>query len=957
MTTMKKYIFTSIIALAAAVSCVEGPSDLNVQTEGNMLKVKFETPELEVKSGSETIDFYAYITSDLKAGTINPIGYSDISSDGYYLYNLPEGTDEVVFTNIGADNEDVTFTTDESGNLTFVLNDTYTFIDTEVLYGSISGFSAGVSQSVSIKRLSSALSTELYLTDSEGSLISTDEIEAYWVFYSGLGISLTMNEYGEFVPVSRDMSFGSGCSASLNTANEETDMFIPGDLEPEVQVSVRFTDGSEKEYRKSLGKVLDANRHYRVRLYLKQLNGTAEMTLETPTVEETYQSLYPTYTEFFNVTGNTVVGGFANDTITLDITTALPYDWTYEVIQGSEFFNFDFTDGQLTVTALSDNVNEIRSATILFTTEEGYSRTITVYQKNSLKHQIVMIPQHNYDHTNIYISGENISITVPGKSAPDVYEGILKDKRIYLNGLDRDAEVVIEGDIITSFRAVGEENPGLTDQFGYRYDSNSTELGYYFYNYSNHYNNFRFSNCTYLEELIIQGYDATIDVSGMPSLKRLHIQNNNTLTSVTLADEQPLEVIACYNCDALTGIDVSKTASTLKSLNLYDCDALTGAVILNCPQLKYFNANSCNGMGIINLTGCTGIETLSLYYTGCTLNLTDCSSLKELRLENVKLKKLVTTGVSSLENMVTNSMEISSLDLSGMTSLKTIGDISATTVNLSGCSALESIGYFAGLESLDISGCTSLKTANIEFNGSASNQTVNFTDTAIEELKFSHLNANLDFSPLTSVKKFYLEYCWDDITEMDFSGCSSLEDLYISFYRSSADYTLQELYLPYSLKKFNIRGAYHYPGPLNMSYMTSLEEFDIYGLSSLNEIYLTGCTSLKSINYDNPDNDYDYNSSYLDCCSVNYLNITDCTSLEYMNMYDCNISDLDFSTNPNIYNVDLRYNNMSAASINNMISSLPDRSMSAIQGKYQIDGNPGTDEHDESAANDKGWWR
>ena len=90
---------------------------------------------------------------------------------------------------------------------------------------------------------------------------------------------------------------------------------------------------------------------------------------------------------------------------------------------------------------------------------------------------------------------------------------------------------------------------------------------------------------------------------------------------------------------------------------------------------------------------------------------------------------------------------------------------------------------------------------------------------------------------------------------------------------------------------------------------------------------------------------------------MNYLNITDCTSLEYMNMYDCNISDLDFSTNPNIYNVDLRYNNMSAASINNMISSLPDRSMSAIQGKYQIDGNPGTDEHDESAANDKGWWR
>ena len=102
----------------AAVSCEQAKFGIDEPVSDNMLKVRFATPELEVKSGSEDVSFYAYLTSELKAGTIAPIAATMQKEDGYLYYNIPEGTTDVIFSNIsGTENELVMFTNDSDGGI------------------------------------------------------------------------------------------------------------------------------------------------------------------------------------------------------------------------------------------------------------------------------------------------------------------------------------------------------------------------------------------------------------------------------------------------------------------------------------------------------------------------------------------------------------------------------------------------------------------------------------------------------------------------------------------------------------------------------------------------------------------------------------------------------------------------------------------------------------------------
>lgn len=938
MQTMKtRHILISAITFLTALSCVEGLSDSDVQTEGNMLKVKFDAPELIVKSGDETPIFYAYIPSELEAGYVHPIGYSDVTSDGYYLYNLPEGTTDVVFTNISSDNEEVTFKTDEEGRVVFELLDEHPMFDTDLLYGKVSGVDASSSFNVGIRRLNTRLSHYFHLIDSDGNSLATDEISRIQVSYDLLGKSVAIAEDGQTATIKHENAH----SFSMTSGVGETDghvfttNVIPTGEFPKMKVTVEFTNGNKKEYEKTLDKIFEANRHYTVNLRMRKLNGEATFTLEDPEVYTTEQ--HPTFTaqEFFTLTGGTTVGSLANDRLAIDVDTALPYEWTYEVTQGGEYFNIEAVDGQLVITALSDNSNEIRSATIVLSTAEGYTKTFTVNQKNSLKHRIVMTSQHDYSYTEVYITGENITVQDPNDPEPVLYEGTSDNKCIDIDGLTIGSQIIIEGDVITGFRATGRENGSYTDRYGYSFDNYSETRGYYYSSYSRNYHSFSFENCIYMEDLVLQGSDATVDVSGMPLLKRLHIQENSSLTSVIFAAGQPIRHLTIYNCDALTGIDVSNISSTVRSINLYDSDALTGAILVNCTALDHINVNYCNNMGVVNLTGCSSLEDIYIYNNSATyLNFTNCSELKTLRLESLELNRLVTTGADKLESIETEDISIKSVDLSNK-------------------SMLSSIGRLTSVETFDISNSPNVKEIDLSLNSGAT-QTLNFSGTGIESATIDYLNHNLDFSSLTAVRKMNLRYCQSAVTGFDLSTCTTLEELYISF--NSSNYTtMQTLGLPASLKKLNLRHLYYYPGPLDLSDFTELVELDLYHLSEIREINLSGCSALKSVNKDDSDNDDDNNSDPY-CYNVQAVNMTGCSSLEYFNMFDANITSLDFTSNPAMYHVDVRYNNMEATAIDNMILSLPDRSMSATQGKYMIDGNPGANSHNETAANDKGWW-
>lgn len=951
------HILISVTTLLTTLSCVKGTSDLGEQTDGNMLRVKFDAPELVVKSGEGTPIFYAYIPSELEAGYIHPIGYSDINSEGYYLYNLPEGTTDVIFTNISNDNEEICLKTDEDGNVMFELIGEHPMLESELLYGTVSEVNTSSSFNVGIERLNTRVSHYFYLVDSEGNSLPTDEISSVNVIYHCLGNALTITEDGTYLASSIDKESGYGITSAVgdNDNHLYSANVIPTNDYPTIMISVNFTNGSLKEYVKTLDKILEANHHYSVNLRLRKLNGEATFTLDDPDVTTNEQ--YPSFSnqEFFILSDGTTVGSSANDQLTINVDTALPYEWTYEVTEGEEFFNIKQIDEQLIITALSDNENEIRSATIVLKTSEGYTKTIKINQKNSLKHSIVMTSQHDYSHTEIYVSGENITVQDPNDAEPRLFEGNSNNRAIYIDGLTKGSNVNIEGDVITHFRATGTQNDNHTDEFGNRYDYYSDERGYYYNSYSNHHHSFTFSNCIYLEDIAIKGDDSIIDVSEMPSLRRIYTQGNKTLTSIVFAEGQKVEHLSIIDCDQISAIDITKIASTLKSVNLYNCDNLAGIIMTDCQQLKYMNANYCYNLSLINLTGCSGLENLSIWGSSFTnLNLTNCTALRSLGLYKLTLNKLVSTGMSSLETILTNNTKITNLDLSGNQTINHIGDLTTEDINVSGCSSLTSLGKLYSVKTVNISNCPVLRDAYIEYL-SDETQVFNYSETPLESIEIRHLNSDTDFSGLTSLKKLHLIYCQSTISAIDLASNTALEDLYIHF-SSNNSTTVQSLYLPSSLKKLNLNNLTYYPGPLNLSGFTSLEELDLYNINrNLKEINLSGCTSLKSINRDDADNEID-NHSYHYCSSVMSVNMTDCTALEYFNMDNANISSLDFSWSPRISTVDARNNEMDATAIDNMISTLPDRSNEINIGQYYIAGNPGADTHNESVANDKGWW-
>lgn len=965
------YIMTAAVSIAAMISCVKEASIVDGNGEKGAIRVKLIVPDIEVKSETSIPEIFAYVPSKIQAGEVSPIGCTIETSDGYLLYNLPEGTSEVIFSNISPENEYVELKDDGNGNVMFCLkegtdgNSTKILFNknTQILYGRLQGITGGTSEpyNVEMKRLNSRITNVFQVIDSEGSILSNESISYVTVLYFGIGESVTMHADGTI----EHKAFEDWCGDAVKpSSNGEmlTSNFIPSATEVTAKVYVYMTNGTTKKYTKELGQVLESNRHYTITYKMKYLNGTGEFTLEEPQVN--YNTWTPSFVqkELFTLSSSTVVGSKANDSVDIEVSTFLPYDWTATMTSGEEYFSFEKTDKGFKVTALTDNESDLRTGEILLSTEEGFSKTLKVRQKCSTPQKVVMKSQHTSSSQTIYVSGINISVKDPNDAEPRVFNSELNNYPITIDGLSSGAEVSIEGDFIIGLRCIGDSNHRYTDELGDPYNDKSSNEGYYFYLYSNMTYEYTFSNCIHLEDLCIKTKQTNVDVSDLKSLRRLYL-GSSEFETLTFGENQPIESFTAYNCDKVAGFDFSKIASTVKKINLYDNDGMTGAIIVNCPELKYINVNQCSNMGVINLSGCSAIEYLRIYNNSAkTLNITNCSGLKTLSLENITLTKLLNEGVENIENIYTSNVTISGFDFSGRTALKSVGGMSCSDFSVNGCTSLETVGKITNAGALDFSECSNLKDASIDFNSNAT-QSIAFQNSGIESFYSRYANMDIDFSQLTELKSLEFINCHEKVTKLDLSSNLKLEILHVSS-NVSNNQTLQSLSFPKSLKKVYIHDIPYFRGTLDLSGLTELEEVDIcyvgnsyYNYSVDYNTYfdlldLSGCSNLKTINK-NEDNN---SSNYAYCGRLKAIDLTGCSSLEECYMKYGMISKFDFSDSPNLIKIDVGSNAMDATAIDNMISTMPDRSESSIQGTYVVSGNSGASTHNEQAANDKGWW-
>lgn len=953
----------------AAVSCEQAKFGIDEPVSDNMLKVRFATPELEVKSGSEDVSFYAYLPSELKAGTIAPIAATMQKEDGYLYYNIPEGTTDVIFSNIGNSDQDV-YITAEDGRVVFKTRDEHSaHINTEIFYAELSGITTGTSTaySIPVRRLTSIVHSELHYIDNDGNQISTHNIDYVNVFYHGWATSLTQNEDGTFTGKSYSMGSGFGSSHAINATDETGRVFIPGELVPDVQVEIQFTNGTNKRYRTSLGKVFEQNHRYNVLLRLRQLNVEGTFVLEEPSVSTVSRNPNYSKQDFFTLSEGRTVGGYADDVLTIDVSTALPYDWYISYPEeANSFFDIQVIDGQIVIRALATNENDIRSVDIEILTNEGYSKTITVNQKSSLKHRIVMTSEHTSSSSSFYISGVNMTVQDPNDTEPRT---ISDGENVYvsINGLSQGSQTIIEGDIITY---LGHGGGNYTDDYGYKYEYyDSTRKCYYFSNSSNRSFSYSFSNCLYLENLEIHGQKAALDLSGLKSLKRFYMQNS-TCTYPTFAEGQGLEHFTAYNCDALGTLDLRNVSSTIKHISCALSDNIGTINFTNFSALESVNVNSCTGANMINFTGCSSLEYVDIYDNSASaLKINNCSALKELSLRSMYLSTITHEGADALETISTSSSSVTTFDFSNKWSLATVGSLSCTTLNLNNCPNLTTLGEINDALSFDISNCTSLEAADINLSTGSSEQVGWFSNCpALKILKISNMRTMLDFSYATSLEELTIdEMRGSTITSIDLSALYQLKKAYIDGY--DWDTPIGEIKLPASietlemeylnqlssidfsnssnLKSIDLRELYNI-STINLANCTALENLDMkycfyYYEGTLN---LSGCSSLKAISQK-------YSSSQQYNRYLTGVALDGCFSLEEFYMYNANLTSLDFTDSQKMKKLDIRNNySMTAEAVDAMFVTLPDRSDEWESGSYQIS----ISGFDVAAANAKNWY-
>ncbi len=152
-------------------------------------------------------------------------------------------------------------------------------------------------------------------------------------------------------------------------------------------------------------------------------------------------------------------------------------------------------------------------------------------------------------------------------------------------------------------------------------------------------------------------------------LYAISLNNNNLVGNPTLNHSEILRVDVANN--------------RLASLNLMECSSLES---IEC------NGNPCNA---IYFTGCSNLKELhfqSYHYndirTLATLDVSGCTALEVLFVENNKLSTLLLDGCTSLQSIDCHGNELTTLDVSGLPSLKKVS-----------CSHNK-------LQSIDISGCS-----------------------------------------------------------------------------------------------------------------------------------------------------------------------------------------------------------------------------------------------------------
>lgn len=225
----------------------------------------------------------------------------------------------------------------------------------------------------------------------------------------------------------------------------------------------------------------------------------------------------------------------------------------------------------------------------------------------------------------------------------------------------------------------------------------------------------------------------SLNLNSNTELTYLDCAPNSSLTSLNVSNCSKLQTVYCYST-ALTGLTITGKSN----LTRLDCH--------NCTSLKYIYCYNDN-LTTLNVTGCTALERLDCYYNYNLAEITglgDCTAITYLDCEDCAITDLsAVNSMTNLEKLYCRNNKISTLTLNykpnlsfvrvsgnpNLTTLRCSGNSQLSSVYMYNCPALESAWInMNNLSSLDLSGCTSLNNLSIWQNHISGNNMTNLVN-------------------------------------------------------------------------------------------------------------------------------------------------------------------------------------------------------------------------------------
>ena len=290
---------------------------------------------------------------------------------------------------------------------------------------------------------------------------------------------------------------------------------------------------------------------------------------------------------------------------------------------------------------------------------------------------------------------------------------------------------------------------------------------------------------------------SSLNLTGLVQLKKLRVNNNNSLTALNVNACIALEELNCNN-NHIASLSIANLpnlkiihcqGNTMTSLSLSNLPAL---LTLDCVSnllttitfsaLPVFEDLYCdaNHMQSLNLTSIPSLKNLGCGSNQLTsLNLSASANLESLNCSNNTLNTLNVSNLVHLKVLVADGIGISTLNLSGLNDLTIISVVGnyLTTLNLDGLSNLTQVNCSSNnINSLSINGLSQLTYLNCGYNSISA---LDLTQCPNLEGFYCHNNQITSLNP-TALSHCINFFCDNNLlTNIDVSGLTNVTDISI----------------------------------------------------------------------------------------------------------------------------------------------------------------------------------